>query len=349
MMSKPQVKNITIKDVAALANVSVATVSRVMNGAETVSDTTRQHVLEVMAAHNYTPNAVARSLITKKSMMLGCVLPDITSPFFSSLFLAAEVRAIELGYSLLLTNTMNSSELESNSLHTLFEKQVDGIFLVGGRINEALPPQKQVDEVIRLNNDIPVVLINGDLPGAHCHVVRANEMGGIGKLVNYLTNLGHRRIALVGGLRDNTSTEIKVEAFQDALRKKGIEPQPHLIIPGGWSVQEGSLLMQKILGLEMLPTAVIGINDLVAIGLMQAAFTHGLRIPTDMSIAGFDDTFLAEAFSPRLTSVSQNYQELGKAAMDVMAALLAGQENVPQETVVETHLSIRDSCQAIHA
>lgn len=343
-MSNSNDKNLTIRDIAELANVSVATVSRVMNDPETVRVATRQRVTEIMTTHNYKPNLVARSLSTKRSMLLGCVLPDITNPFFAAVFLAAEIRALELGYNLLLINTMNKEAIETEGLLSLHGQQVDGIFLLAGRANESQPTQSQLDQVIAINKHIPIVLINGDLPGANCYRVVADEANGTTKLINYLTNVGHRHIILVGGLAGNTSTDLKVDAFRTAMAAKGLDTPPGWFIPGRWAIEDGIRIMQQLLQETVIPTAIVAVNDLVAIGIIQAAQTHGLRVPEDISVAGFDDTFLAAAFSPRLTSVSQNYAELGKAAVDVMEAAIKGEESVPRETTVKTELMIRESC-----
>ena len=346
-MTEVNNKHLTIRDIAAMANVSVATVSRVINDTGTVKEETRQRVLQAMADHNYKPNSVARSLSTRKSKLLGCVLPDISNPFFSAVFLAAEIRALERGYNLLLSNTMNNAEVESTLLQSLYERQVEGLFLLGGRVNESQPPPAQVAEVVEIAQSVPVVMINGELPGTDCYRVSADEAGGITTLVNYLTNLGHRDIALVGGFAGNTSTEIKQRAFQQAMAEKGFEVRPERVVLGGWSVEEGAGLMRQVLQGKSLPTAIMAINDLAAIGVIQAAYAHGLRVPDDISVAGFDDTFLAEALLPRLTSVSQNYTELGPTAVDVMIAAINNEESPPKETVVATRLMIRESCQAV--
>lgn len=337
---------LTIRDIAQLADVSVATVSRVLNNQGGVKEKTRRRVLDVMKEYNYTPNLVARSLTTKKSMMLGCVLPDISNPFFSAVFLAIESHAVSLGYHLLLTNTMNSSELETASLNTLADKQVDGIFILGGRVNEESPPPRLVEEVNHIRKQIPVVLINGKLPGDDWYRVRADEAAGVAKIVNYLINIGHTDIALIGGLRGNLSTDIKVRAFYDAMYERGLSVPPEYVVHGGWSVASGIESMSYLLQYSRLPTAVVGINDLVAIGAMQVIQANGLHVPSDISVTGFDNTLLTEACSPRLTSVSQNYTRLGQIAAETMAALIAGEANLPEDQVVETELIIRDSCEA---
>jgi LacI family transcriptional regulator/LacI family purine nucleotide synthesis repressor/LacI family repressor for deo operon, udp, cdd, tsx, nupC, and nupG len=339
--------NVTIYDIAKIAGVSVSTVSRVLNGKSIVNEQTRQKVLSVMEAHNFQPNRLAQSLLRKETMTLGCILPDITNSFFSTVFLMAEMYAVELGYTLLLCNSLNNRQMETQYLKTLSERRVDGIIFLGGRINDSQPEPGHILEMRAVVERIPVVMINGSMPDVDGYVVKADERQGIIDLVRYLYNIGHRKIALVGGILGITSTDIKIAAFREATAALGLAYTPNWIIPTSFSLDSGMEAMQKLLQQSELPTAVLAINDLVAIGAIKEAQRHGLRVPDDISVTGFDDTVLASICTPTLTTVNQNYAALGRTAVDVLVSAATGQK-ADGMSIVETSLTIRDSCRAIN-
>jgi DNA-binding LacI/PurR family transcriptional regulator len=194
---------------------------------------------------------------------------------------------------------------------------------------------------------VPVVMINGSMPNVDGYVVKADERQGIFDLVRYLYNIGHRKIALVGGVLGITSTDIKIAAFREATAALGLTYTPNWIIPTSFSLDSGMEAMQKLLQQSELPTAVLAINDLVAIGAIKEAQRHGLRVPDDISVTGFDDTVLASICTPALTSVNQNYAALGRTAVDVLVSAATGQKTDGM-SIVETILTIRDSCRAIN-
>lgn len=339
-------QNLTVYDIAKMAGVSVATVSRVLNGKSVVNEQTRQKVLQVMEKHNFQPNRLAQSLFHKETLTLGCILPDITNPFFSTVFLMAEMYAVELGYTLLLCNSLNNRQTETQYLRTLSERRVDGILFMGGRINDSQPAPEDILEMRAVAERIPVVMINGNMPGVNGYVVQSDERQGIFDVVRYLYNIGHRKIALVGGVVGITSTDLKIAAFMEAIESLGMAYVPNWIIPTSFSLDSGMDAMKKLLHQPELPTAVVGINDLVAIGAIKEAQRHGLRVPEDISVTGFDDTLLTSICTPALTSVNQNYTALGRTAVDVVIAVASGNQ-AAEVNVVETSLTIRDSCRAI--
>ncbi len=338
--------NITVYDIAKIAGVSVSTVSRVLNGKSVVNEQTRQKVLQVMDAHNFQPNRLAQSLLRKETLTLGCILPDITNPFFSTVFLMAEMYAVERGYTLLLCNSLNNRQMETQYLKTLSERRVDGILFLGGRVNDSQPLPDHIQEMRTVAKRLPVVMINGSMPDINGYVVKADERQGIFDLVHYLYNIGHRKLALVGGIVGISSTDIKIAAFEEASAALGLAHLPNWIIPTSFSLDSGMDAMKKLLHQRQLPTAVIAVNDLVAIGAIKEAQRHGLRIPEDLSVTGFDDTFLATICTPALTSINQNYTALARTAIDVLIGAAAGNQ-VSEMSVVETMLTIRDSCRAI--
>lgn len=336
-------KQITIYDIARMAQVSVATVSRVLNNTGQVSPQTRALVQAIIEQTGFRPNAIAQSLSTKASKTIGFILPDITNPFFAAVFLEAEKRALELGYTVMLGNSLNNERVESQNLQSFLEKQVDGIIFMGGRVNENPPRPELIAEMEEVVAQTPLVMVNGKMPGIDCYHVHSDEADGIHKAVAYLVSLGHRHIEMIGGVPGNLTTDVKLEAFRAALQAHGLPLEYARTIPGRWSVEDGMACLETLLQRDTLPTALIATNDLLAIGVLLGAQAHGLNIPRDFSLIGIDDIYWASICRPALTTISQNYPALGASAVDVIAAVNNGA--TPEKTiVVPTSLVVRESC-----
>jgi DNA-binding LacI/PurR family transcriptional regulator len=344
-------ENITIYDIAKEAKVSPATVSRVLTGSANVRPEKRDAILAIIEKYNYRPNALARSLINKASKTIGFILPDITNPFFAATFLEAEKHALTLGYTLILCNSMNDNlhnqtELESLYLKMLMEKQVDGIIIMGGRVNEKRPISKQVTELQEISRKTPLVFINGNMKGVKSYNIITDEVDGINKLVQYLVNLGHKNIGFIGGRKGITATEVKLSAFESTIKQLDLDYHPEWIIPSSFGVEDGYASMVELLSMRNRPTAVMTVNDFTAIGAINAAVDFGLQIPEDISITGFDGTHLTDMTRPTLTTVSQNYAMLGQKAIEAISTVSAGKK-FPHKTIVPTQLLIKNSCQKI--
>jgi DNA-binding LacI/PurR family transcriptional regulator len=217
---------ITIYDIAKMAEVSVSTVSRVLNGKSVVNEQTRKKVLNIMARHNFQPNRLAQSLLKKESMTIGCILPDITNLFFSTVFLQTELYAAEFGYTMLLCNSLNNREMESSYLRVLLERRVDGMLFMGGRINDSQPCPELVQEMQTIVERVPLVMINGKMSDVDAYVVQADENQGFTDLIQYLYNIGHRKMALIGGIAGVTPTDVKTCAFHKAVETLGLLTHP---------------------------------------------------------------------------------------------------------------------------
>lgn len=335
-------KNVTVYDIAEEAGVSIATVSRVITGNAPVRESTRRRVEAIIEKHNFQPNAVARSLFKKETMTLGFIQPDITNPFFAMIFGEAEKQALASDYTMILCNTMSDQIIEAKSLRMLAEKQVDGIIFMGGRINRTRTDPNEAAEVRDVLENIPIVMINGRMQGVDCHIVRTNERQGVIDLIAHLADQGHQSVGLLGGVRGITATDLKIRAFKQAARDFGLTYRDEWIIPGDFSIDCGMNTMAQLLEHKERPTAVLGMNDLVAIGAIKAAGQYGLRVPDDVAVTGFDDIHLAEIFPPGITTASHNFAEVGRTAIDIMMGLLNG-EPVRKETVISMALVIRRS------
>jgi len=335
-------KKKTIYDIAREAGVSVSTVSRVLNGHSVVREQTAQKVRALIEKYGFSPSAVARNLSNKRSSLIGCILPDITNPFYSSLFSDLERWTTYHDYVLFLANTLNDFRLESKYLSIFQERQVEGVFWAGGRINEVTVNPGYVEEVQTFSEHTPIVMINGHLKGISCHSVEANEVDGVYKLVELLASEGHRNIGYLGGVRGITSYEAKIRAFKKKMKELHLPVKSSWIIPGSFDVESGILGFQGLLAAKTLPSAVLCVNDLVAIGTVAAANREGMQVPEDLSVCGFDDIPLSRHFFPDLTTVNQNYYELARSAMRMMLQLQDGKKTPPR-VVVETLLSVRNS------
>lgn len=338
--------NVTVYDIAKEAGVSSATVSRVINNSESVTESTRAKVLEVIEKYNYKPNAIARSLYKKESETIGVIVIDITNVFFSKLFLELEKAALKLGYNLFLCNSMGDNNLESNYLKSLAEKQVDGIIFLGGRINEQNPKNEYVKEMQSIAKRLPLVTVNGDMAGVDSYVVKTDEYSAFEKLIKYLNNLGHKEIAFLGGKKNIVPTDLKIKALKDKSEELNLKIKEDWIINGEYTIEDGMRLMEKLLQTEKLPTAVMCINDAVAIGVLKAAKKYGFDIPKDLSIVGFDGIYLSEIFEPPLTTIRHNYEEIAQLAVNIIEDVKNGEKPV-RESIVDTDLIIRESCNKI--
>lgn len=336
-------KTITIYDIAKEANVSPATVSRVLTGSAPVKDETRKRVQDTIKKYNFQPNALARSLTRRESKKIGVILPDITHPFFSTVFMETERYALEKGYTLILCNSMNDYQVESLHLKVLSENQVDAIIFMGGRVNCVKNSRKHSIEMKQINDKIPIVIINGNMSGVDCYKVVTDEAKGVNELVDYLVGLGHSKIGIIGGKADITSTIIKQKAFIEALKMHGIDINYDWIINEGFYIESGVNAMNSILKCKERPTALLAINDFVAIGAIKVAKSKGIKVPEDISITGFDDAYISQIVSPELTTVNQNYRGIGEAVINTIIDIISNRECKKIKTI-ETKIVIRDSC-----
>lgn len=332
-------KAVTIYDVAQLAGVSASTVSRVVNGKK-VDPLMTERVRQAITTTGFQPNQLARGLYFQQSRMLGCILPDISNPFYATLFMAVERRALADGYTLLLGNTLDELKLEARNLRIMSERQVDAIILTGGRINEIRPTAELLADTRRIQRRTPLVLVNGHLDGLELSTVQVDEVEGVRASVRHLLALGHRRIAFLGGLPHVRATIQKREAFAQELANA--HAPPGLTLDGVYTLQAGAEAMRAVLSLPKRdwPSAIIGINDPVAVGAAHVAVGAGLSIPRDLSVVGFDDTPLASTFYPALTTVSHRYEALANLIVDAAIRSIEG-EQVQQ--VLDPTLVVRAS------
>ena len=317
-------KPITIYDIAREAEVSPATVSRVLTGNSNVRKEKRKKILEIIEKYNFKPNAMARGLSETKSKIIGILVADVRNPFYAELFLACEQAAKLAGYTVMLCNSLNNMEQEEYLLDQLVQQRVDAIIQIGGRVDDLVSNMEYVEKVNQVMNTIPVV-VTDKLEGTKCKMVRIDSMKAMELLMEYLISLGHREIAVVGGSDKVLSTYEKLVQYRHSLQKYHIPFDPDLISPeGSYNVESGYRLMNEMLAKGKRPTAIIAINDFAAAGVMHSVLEHGYRIPEDISVVGYDNTYISQILNPSLTTIDYNYQYFGKCLVEAAIDAIEG-------------------------
>lgn len=303
----------TIKDIAKEAGVSIATVSFIVNGKDQhISEATRQRVKDVMKKYNYIPNAMAGSLVTRRTGIIGLILPDITNPFFPGIARGAEDRANEEGYSIIFCNTDDKIEVEEKYIESLTSKMVDGIIIAHSSNSD------QMGEILE-RTQIPVILIDRDFDSKNIlGKVLVNNKDGARQAVCHMVEKGYKKIAyLSGSLKTQTAMD-RLEGYKEALREKNLPVVEALIKYGEYRVEWGRKGIEELLTEKQDFDAVFCGNDLIAIGAMKELLKHGYRVPEDKGVMGFDDIYMAQMVEPELTTVKQPNYEMGYQAVDLL-------------------------------
>ncbi|GAA4222077.1 LacI family transcriptional regulator [Streptosporangium album] len=324
-----------IKDVAAHAGVSVATVSRVLNDSPSVTEETRTRVYAAMRELNYVPNAVARSLRTEATRTLGLIIGDIVNPFFAELARAVEDAARAAGYTVIIGNADERAEEQDHYVRTLLERRVDGLLICPTA--EVTP---LVEEVARSGG--PLVFLDRVLPGVHVPSVRADGTDAIKALVAHLAGLGHRRVAFISGPARLSTGRERTEAFLAAMAEHGLEIRPEYVQAGDFRSGSGRALTARLLDLPEPPEVIFAGDNLMTLGALDEIQARGLRIPDDVALASFDDAAWFPHVSPPITAISQPAAELGRLGVGVILDRLAGRP--AGSVILPALLVVRQSC-----
>lgn len=332
--------NVTIYDVAREANVSMATVSRVVNGNPNVKPTTRKKVLEAIDRLGYRPNAVARGLASKKTTTVGVIIPDISSIFYSELARGIEDIATMYKYNIILSNSDQNTDKELHLLNTMLGKQVDGIVFMGGNITDV-----HVEEFKR--SPVPIVLAASVEEQAQTPSVNINYEQAIYDSVQLLVEKGHKRIAFVSGpMSEPINSMRKLAGYKRALEEAGIAFDEALVAEGDYSYDSGIEALANLLDQSDKPTAVIAATDEMALGVIHGAQDRGVSIPEDLEVIGFDNTRLSLMVRPQLTTVVQPTYDIGAVAMRLLTKLM-NKEQV-EDQIVELPHRIEERLSLIH-
>lgn len=326
---------VTIKDVAREAGVSVATVSRVWNEAAFVSPDTRQRVAGVAARLGYSPHGAARSLITRTTHAIGVLLPDLYGEFFSEIIRGIDHTAQRHGYHILVSSSHDSKDESEAALRSM-RGRVDGMIIMS--------PDLEAHRTLHaLQDSFPVVLLNGGADSKAFDTITIENHEGACKMVRHLVKRGHRRIAMIGGPERNYDAAERLRGYESALREGGIAHDASLVMKGNFSELSGHSAARALLALDLRPTAIFAANDSMAIGALSALREHGLRVPEDIAIAGFDDIPMARFMNPPLSTVHVDISKLGELATTLFLSSLQEGNHSRQQLQLSTTLVLRSS------
>jgi LacI family transcriptional regulator len=338
----------TIREVAKLSGVSVATVSRVFNGYADVSEATRQRVMATAKQLDYAPSAAARTLVKQRSQLIGVVLytgqehPDIQHPFFQEVLVGLKHGIGALGYDLLLfaTDLPGSSRDKPHSyLRRARHHRVDGVVLMGVEVGDS-----EVQKL--LASPTPIIGVDLDISGPRASYVTSDNVTGARLAVRHLHALGHSRIATISGPPGTKAGDDRMLGFRGEMQALGLEVRPGYEQEGDFYAETGEAGMHTLLGLDPRPTAVFVASDMMAVGALKAIRDAGVRCPEDVAIVGFDDIALAPLLSPAMTTVRQEAPEMGVAAGRSLIEMIEDPQVVAPVRVLPVELVVRESCGA---
>lgn len=325
---------VTIRDVAAVAEVSPATVSRVLNADERVAPELRERVLAAVERLGYRPNSQARSLRTQATRVIGLIISDIQNPFFTSLVRGVEDAAQASGYSVVLANSDEDLGKEQQYLRVAAAEQMAGVIL-----SPASSSRTRIGELV--HEEIPVVTIDRRI-AADVDSVAVDNVAGARHAVEHLLQTGARRVGIIAGPEDVSTAADRLEGYRAALRAAGLAVDPELTVRGDFRVDGGHRAAARLLDRPDRPDALFAANNLMLIGTLNAMAERGLTAPADLLLAGFDEMSWA-GFAPPLTLVEQPTYEIGRLATQLLLRRIAGETAAAEHVVLEATLKVRAS------
>ncbi|PIE36012.1 LacI family transcriptional regulator [candidate division KSB3 bacterium] len=325
----------TIHDVAQLARVSLSTVSRVLNDYEAVNPQTRERVETAIKKLNYEKSKSDTVKPGRKKKTVGLIIPDIVDPFYPLLIKGIEQVAKIHGYHLILCDSENDISMEEQHIDNLYERGVDGVILIPS------PETTSVENLVK--SGLPFVFLNRflEMEGAS-YVVSDNEEGAY-QAIKYLLKLGHRQIVHLSGPQAFSTEKSRITGCKRALAEEGLQCEKDLYIEGNYGLEDAYAQIKALLQKNVSFTAIFAANDMMAFGAKQALKEHGLNIPDDISLVGYDDICFSSVIA--LTTVAQPSYEMGRNAMVLLIDFIEGRVSSPQQIVLRPSMIIRESCQ----
>jgi len=322
-----------IAEVARIAGVSTATVSRALAQPEKVKARTRERVLEAVAATGFIPNAQARNLRLQATRTVILLVRDISNPFYLEIYKGVEEAAIDAGYKVLMGDARDDDERILRYVDMVRERHADGLILMVGRFPEALAARKRLP---------PIVVALEMLPGLDLPTVKVDNREAARAAVAHLVRLGHRRIAHIAGPMPDPMSLDRHDGYRAGLAEAGLAADSGLVVPGDFSLAAGRAAVRTLADRKASYTAIFAASDQMAVGAMGELRALGRTVPGDVSVVGFDDIVLAEAVEPQLTTVHQPRREIGQAAMALLIRQLSGHRD-RSDLVLPTRLIVRGS------
>ncbi|EKF9219078.1 substrate-binding domain-containing protein [Vibrio cholerae] len=327
----------TMKDIARLAGVSTSTVSHVINKSRFVSDEIAERVNNAAQQLNYAPSALARSLKMNRTKTIGMLVTTSTNPFFGEVVKGVERSCYHQGYNLILCNTEGDNQRMKASINTLLQKRVDGLLLMCSTLEgERL-------DVFDRYPDIPIVVMDWGPILFASDKIQDNSMQGGYMAAKHLIESGHKEIGCITGPLIRHQAQMRYEGYKRALAEAGIAINPDWIVESDFECEGGYQAFEKLYQRGKLPSALFVSNDMMAMGVIQAASQRDLRVPDDLSLIGYDDVHIAKFMTPALTTIHQPKYRLGKAAVDTLLYRLENPDTTAQVVQLEPTLVVRNS------
>ncbi len=339
-------KSITIYDIAREAGVSPATVSRILTGTASVREEKRQQVLEAIRKYDFHPNAYARALTKNQNRIIALVVAHMDNSYYNSVYAACQAEAYRRGYVTILMDTSSKPENEVSVLNRIRELRPDAMILCGGRIDlqEADP---EFNSLLRTTLKYTRVVVGSRSPMPEIPGISVDHRASINLGVRYLAGLGHREIGFVYTGSQFYGTVERLAEFHRVMEELKLPVRDEYLIPvKDYGFQSGVEGGQALARMERKPTALLGMNDMVSAGLLQGMLNVGIRVPQEISLLGFDDTFVTSITSPRLSSVGYDYQAYG--AMLVETAVEPDREWLTDRRI-PVFITERETCAALHS
>ena len=330
-----------IRTVAALAKVSIATVSRTINGSPLVSDRLSKRVWQAIKQLNYFPNTHARTLVSGRSRLLGIIVENITNPFFPELVQSFEEIAVKHGYEILVSSSNSDPAVLTTCVRRMLERKVDGVAVMTFGEEETV-----LDQLVHRN--VPIVLAEFKLEDPKASTILLDYSTGIHSAVSHLVELGHKSIAFLAGPHTLHSAITRENDFRTAMEAAGLAVQKKWVIECDHTLKGGVAGFTQLQKLTARPTAIVCSNDMTAIGVLRAAYMDGLRVPQDLSVVGLDDIDFAEFTLPPLTTIRLSRTDLARAAFEALRTQAEDPTNpkMQREFLVSTSLVQRGSTAA---
>ena len=336
-------RKLTINDIAKTLNISKSTVSRALRDTHDISTETKQRVLEFAKKHDYHPDSLAQSLRSRSTKTIGVIIPAYNIPFYSNAICGIQDYAMQMGYNVIICQSNEQYETEIKNVEALLHANVAGIIISVARDNE------KNEHIFKLKRKgVPLVLFNRVIENFKVAKVVVNDYYGALNMVNYLIKTGCRKIAHISGPHNLLLSNNRKAGYIDAMEKAGIEVDQKMIIEGDFTIEGGLECTRKLLDNNDEIDAIFAVCDAVAFGAIKVLKERGVKIPDQISVAGFTNEPMAELFDPALTTVKQPMYEIGETASKLLFAQLKDDNLPPELCVLETELEIRESTRKLH-
>jgi LacI family transcriptional regulator len=325
---------VRIKDIAEICKVSPMTVSRALNDSSEISQNTKERILKVCEEMGYRPNAAARTLIRNKTNMIGLIIPDITNQYYSYLSKGVSSYLENLGYGLILCNSDRNIVNEKMYLDFLTQKRVDGVILI--------PLSTKAEDYSILVNSVPFVLIDNKIEGVNASFIGNDNFKGAKEVVTHMLAKGYKRIGAILSYGMSVAKKERLRGYMEALKQCGMEIDENIIIHSSANFEAGYNIAGQLIDRNV--DGIFAISDTVAMGVIKYCYTHSIRIPQDLGLAGYDDIEQAAMLPVPLTTVNQNKFQVGNTAAKVLIDEIEGHVTEKQNIIFQPEIVIRKSC-----